>query len=229
MVGVDHHGIDIGDGTVVHFSGGTTETSARIHRTCLRVFLVGRTPRGYDYSAFGPERPMPVSEKTHKVIEKLTLFKPYEVVKRALSSIGSNRGGYNPISNNCEHFATEMVTGIPFSIQSTAYRTTTKNPLIRALSIPSGIAAYLYNNKQYKPDKQFHGTAYMSNKGPLIEVYENPYIFPPIWYLANDEWRPIEKINEQDLPQELDEIGSFLRDRDNVIRLHKDLPRHRIR
>lgn len=32
-----HHGIDIGDGTVVHFSG-ESETAARVHRTCMRVF-----------------------------------------------------------------------------------------------------------------------------------------------------------------------------------------------
>jgi hypothetical protein len=84
-----------------------------------------------------------------------------------------------------------------------AYRAMIKNPLIKVLSKPSALLTYLYNDKQNRPDKQFHGTAYRYGRLQFVEWYKLPYIFPPIWYLANDQWSPQEVIREQDLPAEL--------------------------
>jgi hypothetical protein len=87
-----HHGIDVGDGTVVHarpddfrnpFGGG------RVERTGVDAFAAGRPVR----VATDP----PAS------------FPPEEIVARALAHVG--REGYSPLVDNCEHFATWCATG----------------------------------------------------------------------------------------------------------------------
>ena len=87
-----HHGIDVGDGTVVHarpddprriFGGG------RVVRTTLEEFAAG--------SRVGVESDPPAA------------FPPGEIVRRALEHVG--REGYSPVVDNCEHFATWCATG----------------------------------------------------------------------------------------------------------------------
>lgn len=87
-----HHGIDVGDGTVVHarpddfrrpFAGG------RVVRTTFAEFAAG----------------MPA----HVVREPAAVFPPREVVQRALAHVG--REGYCPVVENCEHFATWCASG----------------------------------------------------------------------------------------------------------------------
>ncbi|MBM4290265.1 MAG: hypothetical protein FJ138_01495 [Deltaproteobacteria bacterium] len=74
-----HHGVDCGDGTVIHMSrelGG-------VRRSSFEEFADGRDV----------------------YIEELPArFSPDEVVRRAAGRLGE--GGYNVVSNNCEHFAT---------------------------------------------------------------------------------------------------------------------------
>jgi hypothetical protein len=86
-----HHGIDVGDGTVVHarpddfqnpFGGG------RVVRTSLEDFA--------------GHRPVRVTADPPAV------FPPAEVVARALAHVG--RAGYSPLVDNCEHFATWCAT-----------------------------------------------------------------------------------------------------------------------
>ena len=87
-----HHGIDVGDGTVVHarpddpkriFGGG------RVVRTSLEEFADG--------SPVGTEHDPPAA------------FPPDEIVRRAIEHVG--REGYSPVVDNCEHFATWCATG----------------------------------------------------------------------------------------------------------------------
>lgn len=87
-----HHGIDVGDGTVVHarpddpkriFDGG------RVVRTSLEEFADG--------SPVGVEHEPPAA------------FPPEEIVRRAIEHVG--REGYSPVVDNCEHFATWCATG----------------------------------------------------------------------------------------------------------------------
>jgi hypothetical protein len=87
-----HHGIDVGDGSVVHarphdfrqpFAGGLVE------RTSLEAFAAG----------------LPVDV----VSEPRAAFPPAEIVGRALAHVG--REGYCPVIDNCEHFATWCATG----------------------------------------------------------------------------------------------------------------------
>lgn len=85
-----HHGIDVGDGTVIHFAGkpGFRMKSAQIVQTPFSEFCKGRTIHIKRYSPF---------------IDRET------VVRRAESRLGE--AGYGLLRNNCEHFATWCVTG----------------------------------------------------------------------------------------------------------------------
>ncbi len=84
-----HHGIDMGDGTVVHFTGEPFERAhAAVSRTSYESFANG----------------CPVS-----VIDHGPDADPAAICDRALRHLG--RSGYHLLFNNCEHFATWCVTG----------------------------------------------------------------------------------------------------------------------
>lgn len=87
-----HHGIDLGDGSVVHarpddfgrpFAGG------RVVRTTLEEFAAGSAVK--------------------LVTEPPADYAPQEVAARAIAQVG--RHGYCPVIDNCEHFATWCATG----------------------------------------------------------------------------------------------------------------------
>jgi hypothetical protein len=86
----EHHGIDYGDGTVIHYRKGT-ET---IERTSQREFTDGRT-------IYVKRYPIRYIADT--------------VIQRAESRLGENQ--YNILFNNCEHFATWCITGVSHSQQ----------------------------------------------------------------------------------------------------------------
>jgi len=86
----EHHGIDCGDGTVIHYRKGT-ET---VTRTSLAEFTDGR----------------PIYIKNYNVC-----YIPDVVIRRAESRLGEQE--YNLLSNNCEHFAMWCKTGISRSEQ----------------------------------------------------------------------------------------------------------------
>lgn len=81
----EHHGIDCGDGTVIHYR--KTEEAA-VTRTSLAAFAAGN----------------PIYKK-HQTLA----FIPEDVVRRAESRLGERQ--YNLVSNNCEHFANWCKTG----------------------------------------------------------------------------------------------------------------------
>jgi hypothetical protein len=87
----EHHGIDCGDGTVIHYR--KTEV-ARISRTSMAEFAMGQ----------------PVYVKRYS-----TSYLPDVVVQRAESRIGES--AYNLTTNNCEHFTTWCKTGVNESAQ----------------------------------------------------------------------------------------------------------------
>lgn len=86
----EHHGIDCGDGTVIHYR----KPSEVIERTSLETFARG----GLIYI-----RPYPVR------------YIPDTVIQRAESRLAERK--YNLLFNNCEHFATWCVTGVNDSRQ----------------------------------------------------------------------------------------------------------------
>jgi hypothetical protein len=81
--GYSHHGIGIGNSEVVHFAYSSLAYGwGKIERATLAEFAAGVE--------------IEVVPGRHK-------FGSDAIVSRALSHLG--REGYNPISNNCEHFA----------------------------------------------------------------------------------------------------------------------------
>jgi len=88
-----HHGIDCGDGTVIHYVG-ERGTVRRIGRTSWESFAGGST----------------VLFRTYR-----TRLPVDEIVCNAESRLGAD--GYHLVTNNCEHFATWSSTGSSASSQ----------------------------------------------------------------------------------------------------------------
>ncbi len=115
----EHHGIDCGDGTVIHYR----KPSETIERTSLETFTRGSQLYKRDY------------------LEGFC-FIPDVVVNRAMSRLGEQK--YNLLFNNCEHFATWCKTGISDSKQIREFvpvitTFNTQNlyePIKKALNIP---------------------------------------------------------------------------------------------
>jgi len=86
----EHHGIDCGDGTVIHYR----KSSETIERTSMGIFSDG-----------------------HKIYLRsyTTSFTPDVVIRRAISRLGEQQ--YNLLFSNCEHLATWCKTGISESSQ----------------------------------------------------------------------------------------------------------------
>jgi hypothetical protein len=85
-----HHGIDAGDGTVIHFAG---KPALHMHEACIV-----RTSR----AEFAGGRELRV--RRHAGADA-----PDVVLARAESRVGMS--GYRLLRNNCEHFATWCCTG----------------------------------------------------------------------------------------------------------------------
>lgn len=90
--GYYHHGIDLGDGTVIHFSGEPMRKSNAVIRRSLMIEFIGDDGE-YSVVNYPPIRCLP----------------PDEVVARAFSFLGQRL--YNLVFRNCEHFATYCKTG----------------------------------------------------------------------------------------------------------------------
>jgi hypothetical protein len=87
-----HHGVDIGDGTVVHARPDDFRNplgGGRVVRTSLADFAEGRPCRVCN--------------------EPPAVFPPDEIAERALAHVG--REGYDLVVDNCEHLATWCATG----------------------------------------------------------------------------------------------------------------------
>ena len=92
-IGYTHHGIDCGDGTVIHYNTDGWGDKPSVRRTTLSEFAAGN--------------------KIHRRRGKL----PAEaILRRAITRLGEKR--YDPILNNCEHFATDCSSGQPESTQA---------------------------------------------------------------------------------------------------------------
>jgi len=88
-LGYSHHGIDCGDGTVIHFNGEPfKKTAASIARTRMADFTNGSRMRTRVYG---------------------NRDSPAVTMERAESRVGIM--GYYLAYNNCEHFATWCCTG----------------------------------------------------------------------------------------------------------------------
>ncbi len=95
-----HYGVVVGYDDVVHFNLSKEDVEIIIIRTSLKEFVgSGRSLQKCLMSELHAE------------------YSPNEISKRAISCVGSNFGGYNLFSNNCEHFANWCVSGTCYSNQ----------------------------------------------------------------------------------------------------------------
>jgi lecithin:retinol acyltransferase len=95
--GYCHHGVYVGKGRVVHYSGfsGGFWQCGPVEEVSLSAFAIGQ----------------PVS-----IVEHLKLpYPPDEIVRRARSRLGEN--DYRLLTNNCEHFCNWCVSGVSHSSQ----------------------------------------------------------------------------------------------------------------
>jgi hypothetical protein len=95
--GYCHHGVYVGNGRVVHYSGfsGGLWQSGPVEEVSLSRFAIGHAVRII-------EHPKPA-------------YSPEEIVLRARSRLGEN--DYRLLTNNCEHFCNWCVSGVSHSAQ----------------------------------------------------------------------------------------------------------------
>ena len=94
--GYTHHGLYIGNGQVIHYSGFVNEfSSGEISITSLDEFSNGNK----------------ISIQEHL----LRTYNIEESIERAISRLGED--WYNVLLNNCEHFVTWCIVGFPSSSQ----------------------------------------------------------------------------------------------------------------
>ena len=105
VVPFQHHAIDVGDGHVVHFSDGSGDIAGPAGN--VSDFIVTR------FTAADLVRGK--RERLHIVRYRSCQSTADEIADRAESQIG--RRGYHLLYDNCEHFATWCVTGLPSSVQ----------------------------------------------------------------------------------------------------------------
>ncbi len=134
-----HHGIDIGNKEVVHFTGVPAQkVNAKIEKVSIEEFLRGGRLQIFRYEYLLNElqrgnqsiRTMLFEKVLHDkydLTDDLTKEKMIKslisrindqnfTVRTALNHVGEK--GYNIFFNNCEHFAVYCKTGIKFSEQS---------------------------------------------------------------------------------------------------------------
>ncbi len=94
-----HYGIDLGDGTIVHFRG-------KLHYIHANAWIQ-RT----DYDGFAQGGAICCADDVRLA------FTQDRIIDRALSQVGGDFGGYHFLSNNCEHFANWCACGKRISRQ----------------------------------------------------------------------------------------------------------------
>jgi hypothetical protein len=95
--GYSHHGVYVGKGRVVHYSGfsGGFWQRGPVEEVSLSRFSIGHQVRIVEH----PRSPYP----------------PDEIVRRARSRLGEN--DYRLLTNNCEHFCNWCLNGVSDSAQ----------------------------------------------------------------------------------------------------------------
>lgn len=103
VFGFWHHGIDCGDGTVVHYAGEPGQEKSK------RFAVIRRTT--LDEFQQGEELPLHVVQYAEEDV-----YEPEEVVRRACGKLGKRE--YHLLKSNCEHFARWCKTGESSSAQA---------------------------------------------------------------------------------------------------------------
>ena len=126
-----HHGIDCGDGTVIHYTSPNWSERRRIERTSLEQFARDDEIQVRDYASF--EKILQQADPMEKAVAEAQRrwarlldrlrgiaideldFSADAVLIRAKSRLGESR--FDLVYNNCEHFAAWCKTGLSNSRQ----------------------------------------------------------------------------------------------------------------
>ena len=124
-----HHGIEVGDGEVIHLTGDNKKNS-RVIKTPLPVFLQNRKKEIVDYDRFidklishkkvlralyGDDPIIPTLDDDAIYEIKQRIRNPEKAVTEAEKCL--SKPGYDIFKNNCEHFAVFCKTGLRASFQ----------------------------------------------------------------------------------------------------------------
>lgn len=156
-----HHGIDCGDGTVVHFETSPWQKLAgglrsgelpQVARTSLEEFALGHSVdeilvRDYDVRQIDHAR---------------------TTLERAESRLGEE--GYSVFNNNCEHFAVWCKTGMAESSQVNAHRKAAESVVLG-----SPVGAVLFRVARRLPGR-LRGIATLGAVGVAGAVYVATYM-----------------------------------------------------
>jgi hypothetical protein len=113
-----HHGIDCGDGSVIHYTGTLWKRKeAAVRRTPLEEFADGGKIA---------------------IIKYKESANPDEIMERAEKRLAEQK--YHLIFNNCEHFATWCMTG---NASSGQVRTAATTALVATVAVVGGILVVL--------------------------------------------------------------------------------------
>lgn len=114
-----HHGIDCGDGTVIHYTGELfNRANAAVRRTTMEQFAKGGRVR---------------------VVKSDPAYDAEGVIARAESRLNETR--YSTVLNNCEHFATWCRTGMRESKQVRRAVTAAATLAVAAVTVAGTLAA----------------------------------------------------------------------------------------
>lgn len=224
---ISHHGIDLGDGTIVHFAicdGG----KHKVIRTSKKAFAkngdVLDAERYYEHqlrrsnSLFSDATAI-YSYALEKYL-KAASFDADEVVERALSQLGNSQEKYSAKNNNCEHFCTLIKKNVAFSEQALdAAGGITPIPgtaagaltgLVSALMGYKGARAIGYQKS--KDGKDYVGSVYAANGNYYFERYTKIFTFPAIWSKKKGFKGLEEDISQKKVPYPLNEVLEFFQD-----------------
>lgn len=134
-----HHGIDIGDGTVIHYTASNWREPRKVQRTSIAAFARGGDIQVKNYSDFFAALNSPGTyrrKKSYQISRILNRMggveldnldpSPEAVIDRAEARIGER--AFSIIFHNCEHFASWCKTGISNSEQVNAAWKVTMSP-----------------------------------------------------------------------------------------------------
>jgi hypothetical protein len=114
-----HHGIDCGDGTVIHYTGELFDrANAAVRRTTMEQFAKGGRAR---------------------VVKSASSFDVEAIMSRAASRLEEMR--YSTVLNNCEHFVSWCRTGRRESKQVRRAITAATTLAVAAVTVAGTLAA----------------------------------------------------------------------------------------